>query len=382
MTRATHNPSTPDPAATRFRPQPLWVRVDRNRVKLAAFVVAFVAGSAALLTAALVGVPGALFGWVFTTDMPAEAQAYWQALAQLLAIAFGVVCAAGALASAVQLANAEDWVRNRFGGRAAKAGEYPILDDVLQEMMLASGLKKTPRLVVLETPAVNAYALGTARGRATVGVTRGFLESVPVVEQRAVVAALAARIRSGDILFATALAALMGPLKAVRDNGRAVKEATQKGIAHGGCTRAAWSEGWNAIPKIRGCGCLFGSRDSVVDSLWMLVIFFMLVVIAAITYVAVVIAAWVVTLWGRILNRSGYEKSDAEGMLLLKDPDAMLAALKRSIGADTTISGGDQSYDGIFYAPTSGTARVERAEARRLRRLAEVLGAEGAVAMR
>jgi hypothetical protein len=68
-------------------------------------------------------------------------------------------------------------------------------------------------------------------------------------------------------------------------------------------------------------------------------------------------------------------------MLLLKDPAAMLSALGRAIASDTTILDGDPSYDGIFYTPTSGTPRVERNEQRRLRRLAEVLGVEGAIAL-
>lgn len=45
-----------------LRVQPLWARVDQNRVKLAAFVVFFVLGSSVLLTAALVALPASLIG--------------------------------------------------------------------------------------------------------------------------------------------------------------------------------------------------------------------------------------------------------------------------------------------------------------------------------
>lgn len=185
----------------RFRPQPLWVRVDRNRVKLGVFVVLFVVGSALLLTSALVAVPGGLFGLAYTADEPWVAEWYWSDFRLVLGIAFGVLVAAGAIASAVQLANAEDWVRNRFKGTVAKRGEYPHLERAVQEMAIAAGLPEAPGIVVLETPTINAYALGTMRSKATIGATRGFLESVPPDEQRAVVAALVARVRSGDILF-------------------------------------------------------------------------------------------------------------------------------------------------------------------------------------
>ena len=53
------------------------------------------------------------------------------------------------------------------------------------------------------------------------------------------------------------------------------------------------------------------------------------VVIAVLTYVAVLSAAWIVTLWGRVLQRTAHEKADAEGMLLLKDPAPMLSAFAR-----------------------------------------------------
>ena len=362
----------------RLKTQPLWIRVDRNRAKLAVFVTLFVTGSALLLTGALVGVPGALFGMVFTTDEPQEAVWYWHDFGVVLLIALGVLLALGAIAAAVQLANAEDWVRNRFKGTATEAGAHPAFESVVRDMAIAGGLAEPPGIVVLDTPAINAYALGTSRSRAVIGVTRGLLDTLPTDEQRAVVATLVARIVSGDIWFATALAALMGPLKAVRGSGKAVGAAIDAGCS-GGCM-----DGCSPMPDVDGCtGCLLDDLDSdgAGSCLGMIATFLIVVIIAAITYAAVVGSAWLVTLWGRLLHRTTYEKSDAEGMLLLKDPSPMLAALKRVIASDTTITEGDGSYDGIFYTSTSGRPAIERVERRRLRRLAEVLGVDGAIAV-
>jgi hypothetical protein len=94
----------------------------------------------------------------------------------------------------------------------------------------------------------------------------------------------------------------------------------------------------------------------------------------------VISAAWIVTLWGRALRRTSYEKADAEGMLLLKDPKPMLSALRKVVSHPTDVGDGDASYDGIFYAPTSGTTKVEPDERRRFRRLCEVLGVDGMAA--
>ncbi len=383
---------SPSDGATRplrFRPQPLWVRVDRNRAKIAWFVMVFVSGSALLLTAALVAVPGTLIGLAFASDQTLTSGWYWRDFGVTLLASLGILLAVGAIGAGVQLANAEDWVRNRFKGVQVAPGTYPALERAVGDMAIAAGLSQVPGIVVLDTPAVNAYALGTARSRAVIGVTSGLLAALPVAEQRAVAAALIARVVSGDILFATALAALMGPLKAIRGSGKAIASGgcasggcADGGCASGGCGDALAGDGCSGLSD--GCGCLFSGlddADSAGSCLGIIGIGVFMAIVAAITYAAVVGAAWMVTLWGRLLHRTAYEKADAEGMLLLKDPQPMLAALQRAISSDTTISDGDLSYDGIFYTPTSGTARVERAESRRLRRLAEVLGVEGAVAV-
>ena len=103
-------------------------------------------------------------------------------------------------------------------------------------------------------------------------------------------------------------------------------------------------------------------------------------VVVAITYICVVTAAWIVTVWGRALHRTSYEKADAEGMLLLKDPGAMLSALRKAARSSNVVADSDASYDGIFYAATSGTPSIERVERRRYDRLRETLGTEGLAA--
>ncbi len=350
------------------RMQPLWARVDANRTKLAVFVVLFLLGSAALLTAALVATPGVLIALVAEDSVPD----YWGIFRLVVGGSFLAMLAVGTLIAAVQLSNAEDWVRNRFLGRPMSPNEAPELERVVADMALAAGLPEPPSLLVLDIGTLNAFAIGTVRKRATLGVTRGMLEEYTPEELRAVVATLIARIVAGDIMFGTALAALMGPIRAVRESRKAAGEATT------GCADAGCSDPGCSMNGIDGCldtgsGC--ADMDDSCLGLIGVVLFVALVI--AVTYAAVVTAAWIVTIWGRVLNRASYEKADAEGMLLLKDPASMITALKRAIRSSTQVSDGDQSYDGIFYAPTSGTARVEKAERRRFERLCEVLGVEG-----
>lgn len=358
--------ATPRP----IRATPLWVRVDENRAKLVVFVVLFVFGSAVLLDAALVGVPGFAFG-VFADDFDAYLRGYLIALGGALVF----LLLAGSLAAAVQLSNAEDWVRSRFGGTELADGSRPALESAVHDMAIAAGLSAPPRILVLERTgdSINAFALGTTRSRPVIGVTQGFLDRVPEAEQRAVIAVLTARIVAGDIMFGTALAALMGPLKLIRESRKHAGGAAA-GVADAGCSDPGCARGCGD-----GCASLPSDSDDAAGCAGIVGVVVFVIVVAVITYVAVITAAWIVTLWGRALQRTAYEKADAEGMLLLKDPAPMLSALQRAVDSSNEAADSDPSYDGIFYASTSGRPGIDRIERRRLERLRQVLGTEGGV---
>lgn len=376
---ATTPPKLPRP----LRPQALWARVDENRVKLALFVTLFVGGSALLLTASMVALPGWLLGWGADAADYIAWDEWFAAYPWAVAGAFVLLVLVGTFLAAIQLANAEDWVRNRFAGRPAEAGSLPDVEGVIEDMSIAAGLPARPTLLVLEVDSVNACAIGTTRAAPIIGVTRGFLEGLSRDEQRAVIATLVARIAAGDILFATALAALMGPLRAIRGSGKAA------GAGAGCAAESCTSPGCSATDAngCRGCGdvgdgCsdLGGLDDLGKGCGGAVVVVLFLALVAALTYAAVLASAWIVTLWGRALHRTTYEKADAEGMLLLKDPSPMLSALERVSGSETGVGDGDPSYDGIFYASTSGTKAITKIERRRFDRLREVLGSEGLAA--
>jgi Zn-dependent protease with chaperone function len=218
-----------------------------------------------------------------------------------------------------------------------------------------------------------------------IGVSTGLLSGLTVPEQQAVVATLIARITRGDIMVGTGLAALMGPLKYLRSI-QALKgggKRTAAGTLADGDAGGSWVDGCGNTGVFgcgNGCGdgdgCDLGGDDCGGAILFVVAV----VVIAVLTWVAVVSAAWLVTFWGRALHRTGLEKADAEGMLLLRDPTPMLSALRKAISSSNEVADGDPSYDGIFYAPTSGKPSIDKVERRRYDRLREVLGIEGLAA--
>lgn len=373
---AATRPSRPRKRQTPPKPlrlEPLRLRVERNRIRFVVFLVAFVTGSAVLLSLAFVAVPGSLVGLVVAVED------YYAKLGVVVAAAVGVMLVLGGIAAGVQVANAEHWVRSRFRGSALDRGAHRELVRAVEEMAIAGGLPEPPALLLLDVPSVNACAIGATRKSPVVGVTRGLLETLTPDEQQAVVATLIARITRGDIMVGTALAALMGPLKYLRQINKgakaAGKEAADSGVA-AGCSDGC------AMGALDGCldadGCLDGGDADGCGGAIAVVLFIALV--AILTWVAITVAAWLVTFWGRALHRTGFEKADAEGMLLLRDPQPMLSALRKAISSSNEVADGDPSYDGIFYAPTSGTPAIEKLERRRYDRLREVLGVEGLAA--
>jgi Zn-dependent protease with chaperone function len=375
------------PKAARKRPRPLRLeslrlRVERNRLRFVVFVTSFVIGSAALLTLAFVGVPGSLIGLFWG---PAE---YWGMFWVVLAGAFGVALVVGGIAAYAQIANAEHWVRSQFRGRELDPEQYPRLVRAVEEMAIAGGLPEPPALLLLNVPSVNACAIGATRKSPVIGVTAGLFEALEAPEQQAVIATLMARITRGDIMVGTGLAALMGPLKYLRSvqslKGGRKKQAAAVGAGTlaDGDGGGGWIDGCanaSVFGCSDGCGDLDGCGDAD-DCGGAILVVVLVVVIAVLTYAAVVSAAWLVTFWGRALHRTGFEKADAEGMLLLRDPTPMLSALRKAITSSNEVADGDPSYDGIFYAPTSGKPGIERLERRRYDRLRQVLGIEGLAA--
>ncbi|MDZ4179446.1 MAG: M48 family metalloprotease, partial [Coriobacteriia bacterium] len=327
-----------------LKPQPLWIRVDENRLKLVVFAAVFVVGSALLLAMAFVGVPGVLIGGALVVLEAAAPSEVTRTLILIFSGALALLLVIGAIASAVQLTNAVDWVRSRFNADELAQGAHPAFNRAVGDMALAAGISVAPRVLVVESESVNAGVVGLSRTDVTLVVTQGLLERFDEGELQAVLATLMARVVSGDVLYGTALAALMGPLKALRD----------------------WRQGASVVDTVMsdgcaadGCGCLtealFDADSPGGCAAGLLTVLFGAVVVT-LTYAAVVAAAWIVTVWGRLLHRTSYEKADAEGMLLLKDPEPMLTALRTAITSSNQMADGDASYDGVFYASTSGTS--------------------------
>ena len=331
------------------RIEPLLARVAGNRWRFLGFMVSFVL-AIALFAAAIVAIISSAVAIAVVLrsggGLPGNGIGPGGFIARAVTIGFAISLAATTVWSLVRLSTSEMRLLKRLGARMPAGGTLLPTKSALRDMALAAGLPRTPQLYVLDTPGVNAFVLGRSVERVRIGVTRGLLERTGPDVQRAVFANLIARVLTLDTLWATAVSALMGPIWAVRDAD--FRRDNEEPDLEAGATRAA-------AARDQGAG------------------------LALLGYAFVVIVTELLAWYHREAAWSAAEKADAEGMLLLKDPRWMLRGIEEVLERDNHVLAAGDAYSQLFFCWAGfGFAPEDDPEMRRVARLREALGAEGA----
>lgn len=103
------------------------------------------------------------------------------------------------------------------GAREVGKENAPQLVNVLEEMVIASGLGATPRLYIIDSAVPNAMATGRDPKHAAVAVTEGLLARLNRDELQAVIAHEVAHVYNRDILFMTLLSVMAGAISILSD---------------------------------------------------------------------------------------------------------------------------------------------------------------------
>ncbi|MDZ4170473.1 MAG: hypothetical protein U1E26_12610 [Coriobacteriia bacterium] len=342
------------PLAGRPEPQrrePLWDRVDRNRLRLVAYLAVF-AVVAAVFLALIVAVFALLVRFLAgETGVLAKAAGWMLADGVWRPGATGILIAV--LYEVWALRRSEKWIVGRLNAEFVVKGTMLEAKMVLKDMAIAAGLPVAPALYLLHTSNVNAFAFATAGRRPIVGVTEGFAARLTLDEQRAVFANLVARLASGDTMVSSAVVALLTPLQKYRSHRVRMLDEEDRLI------RDVLEER-RFDPNAR-------TEVAVPVSAAFLPVLFPLI-----------LAGEVLAAAQRRSQLVAAEKADAEGMLLLKDPASMLSALERCVRLNNNVIEADQSLGDVFYCWTGdSTDDEDDPEWRRVARLREVLGVEG-----
>jgi heat shock protein HtpX len=102
------------------------------------------------------------------------------------------------------------------GGKEASQSQFRQYHDLVEGLCLASGLPK-PKLYIMNSPEINAFATGRSPEKAVICVTTGALEKLNKQELEGVLSHELSHIANYDIRFMTLVAVLVGMIAIISE---------------------------------------------------------------------------------------------------------------------------------------------------------------------
>ncbi len=295
----------------------LYSHIQANRMRSLFLLASFVALLHALLFSILMiveALSGGSFGEIVT------------AAAGDFAGAWPVAALAAAVWFVIAWFGHQAFIRMASGARGVERTQAPKLYNALENLCISRGITM-PRLQIIDSPALNAYASGLREGQYVIAVTRGLVETLEPPELEAVLAHELTHIRNKDaqvmviaVIFAGVFA-FFGDLIIGRwdfpygwsPTGRP----DRRGAYGGGGTLSIPSSGSGSGERRSGRS---NDRDGGGAG----------AIIAIAVAILIILISWGVSILIRFaLSRSREYLADAGSVELTKNPDAMISALRK-----------------------------------------------------
>ncbi len=199
-------------------------------------------------------------------------------------------------------------IRRATGARSISRQLEGRLYNLVENLSIAAGMTM-PRVEIIETPALNAYASGLGPTDATVAVTRGLLDTLNDQELEAVLAHEITHIRNRDVRLMVIATIFVGVLS-----------------YFGGMMRRQTSNG--------AIGRSVGGTD---------------IIVVAVAAVVAILAGLFGVLTRFALSRSREYLADAGSAELTKNPEALISALRR-IEGHSAIAGLPPSMEAMMIS--------------------------------
>lgn len=203
------------------------------------------------------------------------------------------------------------------GARMVERRDEPQLHAMLETLCIARGLP-TPRLGIIESDALNAYAAGVTRDQYTVVVTRGLLDALEPAELEAVLAHELSHIRHGDVRMMMVATIFVGIVSLLADLvSRGWRGGTGSGSppptrSRDGISRSGSSSGNSSSSRKGNAGAA--------------------IVLVLIAVACILLARLLAVVIRFSLSRTREFMADAGAVELTRNPDAMIAALRKIEG--------------------------------------------------
>jgi len=161
---------------------------------------------------ALAALTGYVIGWLIEGEAT-DAVPLWSQLGVVAAALMAVVSVGW---SAISLAFGDKLVLTMANAKEIDKADAPQLYNVVEEMAIAAGVPM-PRVMVLETEALNAFATGNRVGHGTIVVTRGLLDTLSRDELQGVVAHEMSHLANLDTRYMVVVGVTVGLIALVCD---------------------------------------------------------------------------------------------------------------------------------------------------------------------
>ncbi len=296
---------------------------------------------------------GALIAEVMTYGAGAPADYYLAAAAHDLIKAFPFATGGALLWIAIAYFFHQSIVDAVTGGQDVTRQQQPRLYNLLENLCISRGIPM-PKLKIVESDALNAYATGLNQRQYAVTVTTGLLNALNDQEVEAVLGHELTHIRNGDVqmmVIAVIIAGVVGFFAELF-----FRSFTNFGYygGYGGYGRGSWSSSSSDESS---------SSDNKRSSGG--------AIIVIIVAVALIALAWLLSQMVRLaLSRSREFLADAGSVELTKNPDAMISALRKienrgelpgatSAVMELCLDNPRQGFSDLFATHPSVDARVQ-----------------------
>ena len=296
---------------------------------------------------------GALIAEVLTYGAGAPADYYLAAAAHDLIKAFPFATGGALLWIAIAYFFHQKIVDAVTGGEDVTRQQQPRLYNLLENLCISRGIPM-PKLKIIESDALNAYATGLNQRQYAVTVTTGLLNALNDQEVEAVLGHELTHIRNGDVqmmVIAVIIAGVVGFFAELF-----FRSFTNFGYygGYGGYGRRSWSS--SSSDESSSSDNKRGSGGAII------------VIIVAVALIAL---AWLLSQMVRLaLSRSREFLADAGSVELTKNPDAMISALRKienrgelpgatSAVMELCLDNPRQGFSDLFATHPSVDARVQ-----------------------
>ncbi len=229
----------------------------------------------------------------------------------------------------------EQMVKSSVGAKSLTRKQAPRLYNMLENLCISRGLSM-PKLNVIETDALNAFASGVDKSSYTITLTRGLIERLDDDELEAVIAHELTHIMNRDVRLLIVAVIFVGIFSFVFE--LLFRNMFHNGLRVGGHTRSRHGDS-------RGGGIL-------------ILIALVLIVLAYVLAITVRFA----------LSRKREYLADAGAVDLTRNPDAMISALRKISGRSDVDAPADvqqmmidngQRFAGVFATHPSIDKRID-----------------------